>query len=132
MDKRTAKRKQLGVATDEFTRGIMMWRRANARIEKKSNRKKAHDNLKLEIERKKQQLRMLYGKNNIFPRKDSDVSALFSQPLFIFCFLISTSIPRHEIFLCLGMAIVRLVLGRAMPVMGATVSSALWLAGRCL
>ncbi len=129
MDKRTAKKKQsMSATTHTLPSDFIDFRRRD----KKSDRKKAHDNLKLEIERKKQQLRMLYGKNNIFPRKDSDVSALFSQPLFIFCFLISTSIPRHAIFSCLEMGIVRLVLGRVMPVMGATVSSALWLAGRCL
>jgi len=124
---KAARKQRVGGKTDE-ERMILK----AARDEKRERRKEARAERKLEIERKKQQLRMLYGKNNIFPRKDSDVSALFSQPLFIFCFLISTSIPRHAIFSCLEMGIVRLVLGRVMPVMGATVSSALWLAGRCL
>ena len=78
-DKRTEKKKQLmGGETDELTRGVMRFRREGARTEKKRDRKTVHNNRKLQIEEKKRELKLIYGdNNNIFPRKDSNVSVLF-------------------------------------------------------
>jgi len=58
-----------------------------ARDERRERRKEARAERKLESDNRRNELNLQYGKGkSIYPRKDSDVSALFSQPLFIFFF----------------------------------------------